>query len=180
MRRCGPWLFCSEQSQKIVDVSQYYCMIGILINQTYFLFGVCQETELDAIIHNHIVNNGAAAQGGESHVSSSSDNESDEHSAHDTVTSVLHINPPRQTQDSESSSQSPAVSPRPILTSQQSIVSGRFTRTSCASGETGYNNSPARLSPIQVNSNESQGCQEPENQENIVCIVIAIRIYNII
>ncbi|XP_022323165.2 transient receptor potential cation channel subfamily M member-like 2 isoform X2 [Crassostrea virginica] len=126
-----------------------------------------QETELDAIIHNHIVNNGAAAQGGESHVSSSSDNESDEHSAHDTVTSVLHINPPRQTQDSESSSQSPAVSPRPILTSQQSIVSGRFTRTSCASGDTGNNNSPARLSPIQVNSNESQGCQEPENQENI-------------
>ncbi|XP_061163971.1 transient receptor potential cation channel subfamily M member 1-like [Saccostrea echinata] len=86
---------------------------------------------------------------------SSCGEQNSEHSVHDTITSVLHM-PLVGPQQSECSPQSPAHSPRPILTSQQSIVSGRFTRTSYISGDTVNHSSPSRLSPAQLHAVETE------------------------
>lgn len=126
------------------------------------VFGfVLQETELDKIIEEHLVNDAVSSHSEDVHHSSSDS----EGSVHDTVTSVLYI-PHGGTQQPESSPQSPVPSPRPVLTSQQSIVSGRFTRTSYASGETGHVSTPSRLSPLPISMISPETLEDKdENQD---------------
>lgn len=120
-----------------------------------------QETELDKIIEEHLVNDAVSSHSEDVHHSSSDS----EGSVHDTVTSVLYI-PHGGTQQPESSPQSPVLSPRPVLTSQQSIVSGRFTRTSYASGETGHVSTPSRLSPLPISMISPETLEDKdENQD---------------
>uniref|UniRef100_K1QLE0 Protein ced-11 n=1 Tax=Magallana gigas TaxID=29159 RepID=K1QLE0_MAGGI len=120
-----------------------------------------QETELDKIIEEHLVNDAVSSHSEDVHHSSSDS----EGSVHDTVTSVLYI-PHGGTQQPESSPQSPVPSPRPVLTSQQSIVSGRFTRTSYASGETGHVSTPSRLSPLPISMISPETLEDKdENQD---------------
>lgn len=122
---------------------------------------VLQETELDKIIEEHLVNDAVSSHSEDVHHSSSDS----EGSVQDTVTSVLYI-PQGGTQQPGSSPQSPVPSPRPVLTSQQSIVSGRFTRTSYASGETGHVSTPSRLSPLPINMISPETLEDKdENQD---------------
>jgi hypothetical protein len=120
-----------------------------------------KEREIDEIVQEHL--DDPASKDEEVH---SAGRSVGEYSADLHNTNVLYTSP-QDIQHSEVSPRSPAPSPRDILTSQQSIVSGRFTRTSVTSGDTGNQNTPTRCSPIQMNAVEAEEIQDRIHDSNV-------------